>query len=88
MSPVLQPENEDNEVLDPDIVRTKGCGSISTGRRKRTQTCSLCGVAGHNKRCCPHLTLNIGGHTLSPINSEEETEEDVNYNYNSQTVCI
>jgi len=90
LSLVLQTVNEDDELLDPDIVRTKGCGSIgisTLGRRRRMQTCSICSVIGHHKRCCPRLNLNLGGQSLSPGNGEEKIEEhDVNYNFPSQTV--
>jgi hypothetical protein len=92
LSPVLPTVNEEDELLDPEVVRTKGCGSIATGtpgRRKRTQTCSNCGVIGHNRRCCPQLNLFLPGHTLNPANGEDEFEEDDDNNYYySQTQTV
>ncbi|XP_058768687.1 protein FAR1-RELATED SEQUENCE 5-like [Vicia villosa] len=45
-------------ILNPSCSRSKGCGPGTVGtseRRRRTQTCGICGGAGHNRRCCPTL---------------------------------
>ncbi|XP_058786646.1 protein FAR1-RELATED SEQUENCE 5-like [Vicia villosa] len=51
-------EEELVNILNPSFSRSKGCGPGTVGtseRRRRTQTCGICGAAGHNRRCCPTL---------------------------------
>ncbi|KAG4944102.1 hypothetical protein JHK84_048155 [Glycine max] len=40
-------------ILDPVVVRTKGCGQVGvneSGKQRRIQKCGQCGGSGHNKR--------------------------------------
>ncbi|KAJ1434107.1 MULE transposase domain [Sesbania bispinosa] len=54
-------ENTESQILDgnlpnPTNVRSKGCGTRSgsrTTRGRRLNKCSVCEVAGHNKKSCP-----------------------------------
>ncbi|XP_058777601.1 protein FAR1-RELATED SEQUENCE 5-like [Vicia villosa] len=51
-------EEELVNILNPSCSRSKGCGPGTVGtleRPRRTQTCGICGAAGHNRRCCPTL---------------------------------
>lgn len=57
------PENApdvDDRVKNPNRIRTKGCGTASTSSQakgkkpvRRSITCSVCGVIGHNRQSCP-----------------------------------
>lgn len=75
-TPVSETGTSDPDILDPHGVRTKGCGAIPSGTpggRRRTQTCSVCGVVGHNRRCCPQNNVNhVNGHVMSPMGTEDE----------------
>ncbi|MCH85092.1 hypothetical protein A2U01_0005934 [Trifolium medium] len=58
--------------MDPDIVRTKGCGALPTGTpstQRRPRGCGVCRVVGHNKRSCPHNDMgrNSSLQTQSPL---------------------
>ncbi|CAI8612804.1 unnamed protein product [Vicia faba] len=67
------PENvhvveELENILNPSCSKRKGCelGTVGTsGRRRQTQTCSIYGAAGHNRRCSP--TLGADGE--APLNT-------------------
>ena len=55
-------------LLNPDKVRTKGCGATpSTAQRKRkdrgqkAQTCGICKIEGHNRKSCPVQSQNRFG---------------------------
>ncbi|KAG5088270.1 hypothetical protein JHK86_000882 [Glycine max] len=76
-------ENDDQQgdncdgILDPVVVRTKGCGQVGideSGKRRRIQKCGQCGGSGHNKRSCTNPPRNanvlVGG---SFISSSEQT---------------
>uniref|UniRef100_A0A0R0FP05 SWIM-type domain-containing protein n=1 Tax=Glycine max TaxID=3847 RepID=A0A0R0FP05_SOYBN len=44
-------------ILDPVVVRTKGCGQVGvneSGKQRRIQKCGQCGGSGHNKRSTIH----------------------------------
>jgi len=77
---VLVAQNSTNEnVLDPQCVRTKGCRANpngTPGRRKRTQTCSVCGVIGHNRRCCPSIRCINVGQKQTPMSTDEGILQD------------
>lgn len=48
-------ESAREDMQDPPVVRTKGCGasgSKGSQTHKKAQTCSKCGAWGHNKRSC------------------------------------
>jgi hypothetical protein len=67
------------DIMDPDIVRTKWCGGVSTGTpgtEKRPYRCGVCGIHGHNKRCCPHNELggNSSRQTQSPLTTTDGTQ--------------
>ncbi|KAI5430014.1 hypothetical protein KIW84_034550 [Lathyrus oleraceus] len=57
------PENihvieELENILNPSCSKSKGYGPSTVGtlgKRRRTQTCGICGAAGHNRRCCATL---------------------------------
>ncbi|KAG4936598.1 hypothetical protein JHK85_051517 [Glycine max] len=64
-------------ILDPIVVRTKGCGQVGvdeSGKRRRIQKCGQCGGSGHNKCSCTNRPRNanvcVGG---SFISSSEQT---------------
>ncbi|KAH1265279.1 hypothetical protein GmHk_01G001013 [Glycine max] len=76
-------ENDDQQgdncdgILDPVVVRTKGCRQVGideSGKRRRIQKCGQCGGSGHNKRSCTNPPRNanvlVGG---SFISSSEQT---------------
>lgn len=55
-------------LLNPNRVRTKGCGATpSTAKTKqrdhgkKTQTCGICRIVGHNRKSCPVLSQNPFG---------------------------
>ena len=71
-----QGDNYDG-ILDPVVVRTKGCGQVGideSGKRRRIQKCGQCAGSRHNKRSCTNRPRNtnvsIGG---SFISSTEQT---------------
>ena len=71
-----QGDNYDG-ILDPVVVRTKGCGQVGvdeSGKRRRIQKCGQCGGSGHNKCSCTNRPRNanvcVGG---SFISSSEQT---------------
>lgn len=69
----------DESLLDPTCVRTKGCGSnpIATpGGSRRPQSCSQCGVIGHNKRSCPKGVNNFENACTSSATIYEINEDD------------
>jgi hypothetical protein len=76
----LQSDNPMAEdILDPDIVRTKGCGGLPSGTpatQRRPRNCGMCGVPGHNKRSCPQN--GVGGNstreTQSPLTTTDGTQ--------------
>ncbi|KAL3016462.1 hypothetical protein AAZX31_06G214500 [Glycine max] len=48
-------------ILDPVVVRSKGCGQVGmdeSGRQRRIQKCRQCGGIGHNKRSCTNHPRN------------------------------
>ncbi|KAL2976479.1 hypothetical protein AAZX31_13G011300 [Glycine max] len=48
-------------ILDPVVVRSKGCGQVGmdeSGRQRRIQKCRQCGGIGHNKRSCTNRPRN------------------------------
>ncbi|RZB57769.1 Protein FAR1-RELATED SEQUENCE 5, partial [Glycine soja] len=48
-------------ILDPVVVRTKGCGQVGvneSGKQRRIQKCGQCGGSGHNKRSCTNRPRN------------------------------
>ncbi|KAL2667377.1 hypothetical protein AAZV13_01G064800 [Glycine max] len=60
-------ENDDQQgdncdgILDPVVVRTKGCRQVGideSGKRRRIQKCGQCGGSGHNKRSCTNPPRN------------------------------
>ncbi|XP_045789627.1 protein FAR1-RELATED SEQUENCE 5-like [Trifolium pratense] len=67
LSPVLQTGIEEVDILNPDVVRTKGCGAMPNGtpsNHRSHRSCGVCRVVGHNKRSCPHVhTTPLGGDT-------------------------
>ncbi|XP_006582641.1 protein FAR1-RELATED SEQUENCE 5 [Glycine max] len=51
-------------ILDPVVVRSKGCGQVGmdeSGRQRRIQKCRQCGGIGHNKRSCTNHPRNVNG---------------------------
>ena len=62
-------------ILDPVVVRTKGCGQVGideSGKWRRIQNCGQCGGSGHNKRSCTNPPRNanvlVGGHLFHLVN--------------------
>ncbi|KAL2990295.1 hypothetical protein AAZX31_11G191000 [Glycine max] len=48
-------------ILDPVVVRSKGCGQVGMdeiGRQRRIQKCRQCGGIGHNKHSCTNRPRN------------------------------
>ncbi|KAH1198947.1 Protein FAR1-RELATED SEQUENCE 5 [Glycine max] len=54
-------------ILDPIVVRTKGCGQVGvdeSGKRRRIQKCGQCGGSGHNKCSCTNRPRNANDYPL------------------------
>jgi hypothetical protein len=85
----LQTGIVEDEIFNPDIVRTKGCGAMPTGTpnsQRRRRTCGVCGIPGHNKRNCPNANTNpASGNTQSPA-TEARQYYDQTYGLLSQSV--
>ncbi|KAK2375528.1 protein FAR1-RELATED SEQUENCE [Trifolium repens] len=68
---------EEAAILNPDIVRSKGCGVVPNGtpsQQRRPRTCTMCGIGGHNKRSCQHRNMNSqSGQIQSPVMTNEGT---------------
>jgi hypothetical protein len=64
-------------ILNPDVVRSKGCGAVPNGtpsQQRRPRTCTMCGIGGHNKRSCQHRNMNSqSGQIQSPVMTNEGT---------------
>ncbi|KAL2963237.1 hypothetical protein AAZX31_17G189700 [Glycine max] len=64
-------------ILDPVVVRTKGCGQVGvneSGKQRRIQKCGQCGGSGHNKRSCTNRPRNANVCVCgSFISSSEQT---------------
>ncbi|PNY03186.1 hypothetical protein L195_g026509 [Trifolium pratense] len=78
-----------DDIMDPDIVRTKGCGALPTGTpstQRHPRGCGICRVAGHNKRSCPHNDMgrNSSLQTQSPLTTTVGTQD--MFDLPSQTV--
>ncbi|KHN31102.1 Protein FAR1-RELATED SEQUENCE 5 [Glycine soja] len=61
-------------ILDPVVVRSKGCGQVrmdDSSRQRRIQKCGQCGLIGHNKRSCTNHTRN--GNASFGASSSEQT---------------
>ncbi|PNX85858.1 hypothetical protein L195_g041932, partial [Trifolium pratense] len=67
----LQTGSAEEDILNPDIVRTKGCGAMPNGtlsNQRRQRSCGVCRVIGHNMHSCPHTNTNsASGNTQSPV---------------------
>jgi hypothetical protein len=65
----LQTGHED--ILNPDIVRSKGCSAFSNetpSMHRAPRSCGICCIVGHNKRSCPQTNVNyVSGNTQSPM---------------------
>ncbi|KAG5119642.1 hypothetical protein JHK82_034062 [Glycine max] len=76
--------NEFDGVLNPPVVRAKGCGQTmnnESNSRRRIQTCGICGATGHNRRKCTVLSQNsidAGGRGMQLGNSfnRDDVEKD------------
>ncbi|XP_028236774.1 uncharacterized protein LOC114416096 [Glycine soja] len=65
-------------ILDPVVVRSKGCGQVGmdeSGRQRRIQKCRQCGGIGHNKRSCTNHPRNVNGCMSS---TEQTSSNDYN----------
>ncbi|CAJ2658779.1 unnamed protein product [Trifolium pratense] len=89
LSPVLQTGIEEVDILNPDVVRTKGCGAMPNGtpsNHRSHRSCGVCRVVGHNKRSCPHVhTTPLGGDTQYSA-SESRHYYDDSYEFVDQSV--
>ncbi|WJX52052.1 hypothetical protein P8452_38197 [Trifolium repens] len=59
------------DILNPDIVRSKGCSAFSNetpSMHRAPRSCGICCIVGHNKRSCPQTNVNyVSGNTQSPM---------------------
>jgi hypothetical protein len=85
----LQTDTVEEVILNPDVVRTKGCGAMPTGTpntQKTPRNCGVCGIPGHNKRSCLHTNMNhVNGNTQSPA-TEARQYYDQTFGLGSQSV--
>jgi hypothetical protein len=86
----LAMDADEEVILNPDSVRTKGCGAMPTGTpnsQRNPRTCGVCGIPGHNKRSCPHANLNNndGGNSQSPA-TEARQYYDQTFGLGSESV--
>jgi hypothetical protein len=62
---------EEDAILNPDVVRTKGCGALPNAT-PTARSCGICGVPGHNKRSCPQRNMNNGSSQIqTPLATDE-----------------
>lgn len=81
-------------IHDPPMVRTKGCGtsgSKCSQTHRKAQTCGKCGARGHNRRSCSTSTqsaqpmgMTYGAFVTVNVNDEAKREDD----FNAQLVSL
>ncbi|KAG5032591.1 hypothetical protein JHK85_016573 [Glycine max] len=80
-------------ILDPVVVRSKGCGQVGmdeSGRQRRIQKCRQCGGIGHNKRSCTNHPRNVNG-CMSSTEQTSSMLQATHENYSEVvmiTICI
>ncbi|KAL2481958.1 Protein FAR1-RELATED SEQUENCE 5 [Abeliophyllum distichum] len=67
-------------IEDPSEVRAKGCGKRLKSSKEKTiskcnRQCSVCGVAGHDKRTCPTLNSRSNAFAYDMDNTSNEPGE-------------
>lgn len=73
----------EDTILNPNRVRTKGCGATTSTRQtstriqnkvRKTQTCGVCKMEGHNRKSCPILTQTTYGNGTQ-VDSDGDDDE-------------
>ncbi|KAG4983034.1 hypothetical protein JHK87_027783 [Glycine soja] len=84
-------------ILDPVVVRSKGCGQVEmdeSGRQRRIQKCRQCGGIGHNKHSCTNRPRNVNGcmssteQTNTMLQATHENYSEVVMNLLFATICF
>ena len=84
-------------ILDPVVVRSKGCGQVGMDecdRQRRIQKCGQCSGIGHNKRSCTNRPRNVNGcmssteQTNTMLQATHENYSEVVMNLLFATICF
>jgi len=73
----------EDTILNPNRVRTNGCGATTSttqtstriqNKVRKTQTCGVCKMEGHNRKSCPILTQTTYGNGTQVDSNGDDDE--------------